>query len=35
MILYTQKWKVPFQIDEADLEVVSRYGWHIGSGGYP
>lgn len=35
MILYTDKHHIPFQIDEADYEAVSRYCWHINSDGYP
>lgn len=35
MIVYTDKHRIPFQIDESDYEAVSRYSWHIGDGGYP
>ena len=35
MILYTDKHRVPFQIDEADYEAVSRYAWHLDTAGYP
>jgi hypothetical protein len=35
VIVYTDKHRVPFQIDEGDYEAVSRYPWHIGSRGYP
>lgn len=34
MIVYTDKWKVPFQIDDDDYEVVRRYTWATGSAGY-
>lgn len=33
MIVYSNKWKIPFQIDEEDYESVSRYSWCID--GYP
>jgi HNH endonuclease len=29
MILYTNKYRIPFEIDAADVESVSRYTWHI------
>ena len=35
MILFTDKHRIPFQIDEADYEAVSRYYWHIAVKGYP
>jgi len=35
MIVYTNKHKIPFQIDEEDYESISRYTWWINSGGYP
>jgi hypothetical protein len=28
MICYTNKWKVPFQIDEEDYELISHYVWY-------
>lgn len=36
MTVYTDKWKIPFQIDEEDYESVSRYSWYLDvrSGGY-
>ena len=34
MIVYTNKHKIPFQIDEDDYEIVSRYSWHL-EHGYP
>lgn len=34
MIMYTDKHKIPFQIDEEDHESVSRYSWYM-SHGYP
>lgn len=34
MICFTNKHKIPFQIDEEDLELVSIYSWYIDSGGY-
>lgn len=34
MICYTNKWQIPFQIDDDDYEVVSRYSWCIVEG-YP
>ena len=33
MIVYTDKHKIPFQIDDDDFETVSRYSWFI-CGGY-
>lgn len=35
VILYTNKRRVPFQIDAADYRAVSRYRWHIEGNGYP
>ena len=35
MILYTNKHRIPFQIDDADYEAVSQYSWYIGGNGYP
>lgn len=35
MIVYTDKHRVPFQIDEDDYEAVSHYSWHIEDSGYP
>lgn len=35
MVLFTSKWKIPFQIDEEDLESVSRYSWCMHNQGYP
>lgn len=35
MIVYTNKYKIPFQIDEEDFERVSQHTWCIDSGGYP
>ena len=35
MIAYTDKRRVPFQIDAEDFEAVSRYVWHLQSSGYP
>lgn len=32
MIVYTNKYKIPFQIDEDDYEIVSRYSWNISNG---
>lgn len=32
MWLYTNKHKIPFQIDEDDFEIISRYSWHINRG---
>lgn len=29
MIVYTDKWKIPFQIDEDDYEIISYYRWYI------
>lgn len=34
MIVLTDKHHLPFEIDEADYEAVSRYAWHIVNG-YP
>lgn len=34
MVLYTTKHRIPFQIDEADYEVVSRHTWHVHTDGY-
>ena len=34
MIVYTNKHKIPFEIDEEDYEIVSRFSWSI-SEGYP
>jgi hypothetical protein len=35
MIVYTDKHRIPFQIDEADAFAVSRYSWQIDNHGYP
>jgi hypothetical protein len=35
MIIYTRKHNSPFQIDESDYEIVSRYFWFIDPGGCP
>ena len=35
MIYYTSKYRVPFQIDSTDLDIVSQYNWDIDGGGYP
>ena len=35
MICYTNKHKIPFQIDEEDYESVSQYLWYINAQGYP
>jgi hypothetical protein len=35
MIVYTDKLKLPFLIDDEDWEIVSRYSWCIDSQGYP
>jgi hypothetical protein len=35
MILYTNKYRFPFEIDDADCESVSRYTWYLNGGGYP
>lgn len=35
MILYTRKHGLPFQVDESDVEVVSRYYWFIDPDGCP
>lgn len=35
MIVYTDKHRIPFQIDEQDYEAVCRYSWCIGGAGYP
>lgn len=35
MILYTDKHRVPFEVDEEDYEAVSRYSWYVDSQGYP
>ena len=35
MIIYTNRTKIPFQIDECDFEKVSAQSWRIGSKGYP
>ena len=29
MILYTLKHRIPFQIDEDDYDIVSRFSWHV------
>ena len=34
MICYTNKWKIPFIIDDEDYELVSQYSWYIDCG-YP
>ncbi len=34
MILYTDKHRIPFQIDEEDYEAVRRYSWSIYGPGY-
>ena len=33
MICYTNKWKVPFQIDEDDYEMISYYYWQAAKSG--
>lgn len=35
MIVYTDKYKIPFAIDDDDWEIVQHYAWHIDSEGYP
>lgn len=35
MICYTDKHRIPFQIDEDDYEAVSRYYWYVDHYGYP
>lgn len=35
MIVYSNKRRVPFQIDDDDYEAVSYYSWNISSCGYP
>ena len=35
VIYYTDKKHIPFQVDEDDLDAVSRYCWYIGDVGYP
>jgi len=35
LIIYTDKHKIPFQIDEEDYEIISRYTWCIDTDGYP
>jgi hypothetical protein len=35
MICYTNKHHTAFQIDEADYEAVSQYGWYVNAHGYP
>jgi hypothetical protein len=35
VIVFTDLRRVPFQIDEADYEAVSRYTWSLDSQGYP
>lgn len=35
MIVYTDKWKLPFQIDDEDFEIFIHYTWNIDNGGYP
>ena len=33
---YTDKFKIPFQIDDEDYEIISNYGpWFIDAHGYP
>lgn len=32
MIVYTNKHKIPFQIDEEDYETISYYSWSVGHG---
>lgn len=35
MIVFTNKHKIPFQIDEEDYERVSKHYWYIHRNGYP
>ena len=32
MVCYTNKWQIPFQIDEADYLLVIKYTWNINRG---
>lgn len=34
MILFTEKHKTPFQIDDDDFEIVRHYSWCINNSGY-
>lgn len=34
MIVYTRRYKIPFQVDDADYEAVSYYTWSINNQGY-
>jgi len=29
MIYYTDKWKIPFEIDDDDYDLISRYRWYV------
>ncbi len=33
MIIYTNKWKIPFEIDDDDYEFVKAFSWYV-NGGY-
>ena len=35
MIVYTNRYKIPFQIDKDDWVIVSHYSWFIDGDGYP